>query len=735
MFRALLWKEWRELWILPVVAVPLAVMSFFGTKAATLREMSVLPESSLTMPAPLSPVVWDTSFALWLLLAAIYIPTHLYAREKDLNTSVFLRTMPLDRFRLWWFRLLIGITAMAGVALTLWAIITILKLFHQTSPNFGSHATYIMMASGCAALILFSLSSFFSSLFRRQFSAIAGVIFVLLLFGAIVWIGWKLDQGTSVLDSFPTYTTPSLFILLGKFSLTRNLDYLSILLLILCPSFLFLSLAAFAKGNMARQSPRRIALTYTLLAIVALSPVSLGFSRLLAGVDALDWTLSDSFQFQGVSSDGTRILLKRTQQKLLRGALAKGHYALPKKNWGGNSIVLVDLKEGRIRTIEKNRIFRDLDITAHFTGIRGEANKILLYKMHRGKLSRIFPERITLVDLEESWEKDIFSEYRSDETRGQGAYASWSPDGTYFALIKRPPKDTSEEAYIALSDSSGNLIGKHIIPTSRGSELWTNGWDYRSRLYFTQYSTDPSPLITCRRISPDNMIPEEIPNAPFENYSIYGMSPGGRRMVLVKRSDSDEEWKYGVYDIARETYQPIAEDAVRMYYFRWSPDSRMLAYAVPADPPPGMEEKKRVWFSKLFLYDVETGTSRPVSDKPLANFSMHTWSPSGGHLLFSHKDLIEGQSDTGETIFVAKEPTTHYVLAAGTGQITEVSYPFEFEDLKGYPKGYLLRWISEDKIIWFDREKLIATEPNGSNPQEIFRIEDGRYYLCGEEQS
>ena len=48
-----------------------------------------------------------------------------------------------------------------------------------------------------------------------------------------------------------------------------------------------------------------------------------------------------------------------------------------------------------------------------------------------------------------------------------------------------------------------------------------------------------------------------------------------------------------------------------------------------------------------------------------------------------------------------------------------------------WPKG----WIFDDRLIWNTENRLIATDPDGSNPEEIFRIEDGRMYLYGEEQS
>jgi hypothetical protein len=553
-------------------------------------------------------------------------------------------------------------------------------------------------------------------------SAIAGVIFLFLLLGAVLWIGWKLDQATSLLASYyPTYETRSSFILLGKFAFARNLDYVSILLLIVCPTFLFLSLAAFARGNLARQTRRRTALTYTLLGIVALSPVSLGFSRLAAGIEPVDWVPTDSFWLQSISRDGTQILIGNTRKKNL-GKVT--HYVRPRSKWSGYSIDLIDLAEGRVRTIETNRIFRSLDISARFVEIGGKPQKVLLYKMHRGALSRVFADKIVLVDLETSRKKEIYSEHRFDENRGRGAYTSWSPDGQYFALIKRPPRDRKENGYIALADSSGNFIGKHMLAAPRESRLYEYGWDYKSRFYFTQYFEEPPQLIISRRISPDDMIPEEFPSAPFDNYVVSRISPDGRQIVLTKRPTVEAgKWKHGIYNVEDETYQSTSK-RIGGY---WSPDSRMSVRMVLADPPPGVEPKKGIHYSRLILYDKETGTSRPAIDEALPNLNVRRWSPSGKYLLLESRNYVEQLLDWGGTTFLLKD--TRYVLNIENDAMTEINHPFEFER----NRGHRLQWTLGDRLMWFDKDRLIATEIDGSKPEELFRIEKGKYYLYGKE--
>ena len=83
--------------MMPALAAPLAAASFFLT-----RHLLLHPEN----------VIWGFSVMIWLAFAAVYLPTHLYTRDKEIGATEFLFSKPLDRFRLWWIKLFIGVAAL-----------------------------------------------------------------------------------------------------------------------------------------------------------------------------------------------------------------------------------------------------------------------------------------------------------------------------------------------------------------------------------------------------------------------------------------------------------------------------------------------------------------------------------------------------------------------------------------------------------------------------------------------
>jgi hypothetical protein len=720
MFRALLWKEWRELWILPAVAVPLGLMSFFITTAATHREMAALPGFELT----LSPVVWDTTFGVWLLLAAIYIPTHLYAREKDLHTAEFLRTMPLDRFRLWWFRLLIGITVMAGVGLTLLAVIMILGAFQKTAPNFYGHAINTIVTTGCIALILFSLSSFFSSLFRRQLSAIAGIALTFVCFGAIFWALRKIDTMTTSVD---LHLQPfSIVTLWGRYTFLRTGDALGIFMLILCPSLLFVSLAAFARGSMARQSRRRITITYAFLTIVALSPVMLGFQQFFAGVETSAREWSDDILSWHPSPDGQYIALQsvRSERSMKRNG----------------PLLALDLSRRQINTLGDNLIFPNPKMSAHFPRTDSGEERVYVYRYFRNEPPNIFPFTIDVMKPDGSRKRNIFTGrwFDSDESRYQfDAHSSESADGRYLALSKKPSKKWKQDGYIKIMEASGKKLGTYPIPMIEEGETRLAGWDYASRLYFFTDVREPYRILTFNRMSVEHMIPEEVPNLPPEILINTFMYPGGRWFMLRTRSESKDGPNWWLYDIEKETYKFLGKN---LSFPRSSPDGRLLAYSEYAWPEP--RDKK------LVLYDRQTGEGRSLLSDTDAGSGEHLsaghmqWSPSGKYLFYGYRHYTE--EDTGQgMVLSAYGPWEWRLLTVETGQTTAAAGPAELsrKDL------IEVRWIAHDRLVWRNRHSapsadvsvpknvLIVTEKDGSNPEELFRVKDGKYYLYGKEQS
>jgi len=721
MFRALLWKEWRELWMLPAVAAPLAAMSFFVTKAATQEQVSLGWESDLVMMTRLSPIVWDTGFALWLLLAAIYIPAHIYARERELNTAEFLSYKPLDRFRLWWTRLLIGITGLAGVGLILAAVIMALKLFYSTDHDFYYHGSYIVRSSIFAAALLFSLSSFFSSLFRRQLSSMIGVVLTLVFLGAFVW-GLKtagahdLYPVDRIVNIYPDYKSDSMVSLFQRYSFPVRMDYLLILALIVCPILLFASLAAFVRGNMASQSRSRIALTYSLVALVALSTVALGVSRFSAGAEPLTWQSTGRINFPTVSPDGTRILVSLGQRWLRGPRTIWSEKRIPGSAVSG-PLVSINLPERRIDIIETDRGYYQLGRRPR---IRGD--KMLLYSWNQRGWSRIFPSQIILSNLEGTWEKVLFTGRWFDFENKSRAYTWWSVDGKYIALTAVWSKGLTGQGYNALFDSGGNVLWKQSPSKSDKAFPIILGWDGDSRLYLVSYSGSVPRKVSVSRIRPGEWIPEEVPALSGEGRYPQHPSPDGRWIRNIRMTEPRGKREYWMYDTKQETHRFIAEN---LWHPSWSPDGQFLAYAVPVDVSAGTESPDSK-SCHLFLYEPNTGERYSLSTESLRDLQIEGWSPSGEYVLFRHSAPTEERHS-----HLVYDPMAFYVFSTKTRQITEVAGEDTEWGEPYWPSG----WILDDRLMWNIDNRLLVTDFDGSNPEEIFRVEDGKYYLYGEEQS
>ena len=719
MFRALLWKEWRELWALPVAAAPLAAMSFFVTKAATQEQVSLWGDSPLVMTTRLSPIVWETGFAIWLLLSAIYIPGHVYARERELNTAEFLSCKPIDRFRLWWSKLLIGITSLAGVGLILAAVIMTLKLFYSTDHDFYYHGSYIVRSSIFAAALLFSLSSFFSSLFRKQLNSMVGVVLTLVFLGAFLWMlravgTHDLYPVNRIVDLYPDYKPDSMFSLFQRYSFPKRMDYLSILALIVCPSLLFASLVVFVKGNMASQSRSRIALTYSLVAIVALSTTALGVSRLSAGAEPLTWQATGRINNATVSPDGTRILVS-VGQRWLRGSRT----IWSEKRMPGSAVdgplVSINLPERRIGIIETDRGYYRLGRRPR--GIKDD--KVLLYSSYQSGWSRIFPRKIILSNLEGTWEKVLFTGRWFDFENQSRAYTWWSIDGRHIALTSL---ELNAQGFNAVFDSGGNVLWKQSPSKSNKAFPIILGWDGDSRLYLVSYSGSVPRKVSVSRVRPGEWIPEEVPALSGEGHYPQHPSPDGRWIRNIRMTEPRGKREYWMYDTKQETHRFIAEN---LWHPSWSPDGQFLAYAVPVAVPAGTESPDSK-SCHLFLYEPNTGESHSLSTDALRDLQIEGWSPSGEYLLFRHSAPTEERHS-----HLVYDPMAFYVFSATTRQTMEVSR----EDAEGRYAPWPSGWVADDRLMWNIENRLITTDIDGSNPEEIFRIEDGTMYLYGEEQS
>ena len=169
MFRALLWKEWRELWILPVAAAPLSAIGFF------LMQVTLKPSSRDLLAV---------AFASGLFPVVLLAPAHLFGEDPREITQKFLLARPLDRFRLWWTNFAISLTFLATSGFAAFATILLLAHYRLDIAAYG-FAKQASFWGVCTLLIAYCIMCFICSLrFRPVFLilcilylCIAGLIF------------------------------------------------------------------------------------------------------------------------------------------------------------------------------------------------------------------------------------------------------------------------------------------------------------------------------------------------------------------------------------------------------------------------------------------------------------------------------------------------------------------------------------------------------------------------------
>jgi len=662
MFRALLWKEWRELWVLPVAAVPLAALSFFLTKTETHR---------------LAPVVWEICFALWLLLAAVYIPTHLYAREKDVKTADFLFSRPLDRFRLWWLRLLIGIASLAGMGIVLYAVTMGLTHSYQADNAFDIYRDNTVRAAIYTAIFLFSLSAVFSAVLRKQVTAIVGVIIALIAIYAILLIA---RYGVSV---------PS-----GFWAFTNNLNEPFVRSLVISPALLFISLLLFARGKVRKQTRSRVAFAYSFAVLAALVPMAAGLDFALPDLKLLGKTPgTPTIRIMDISEDGTRMLLSLYDQ--------------------AERLVAFDLSRKQVNMIDRGLIYGSA-LTPRDEGI--------IYFKQR----RIGPLRISKQGIQ--IQSDFTGENKTVSSRSSWGDWYWlkqvpkiSPDGAYLATTASTDVKLRESGYVKITDSSGKKLWKQEFPVLEKALIYPMGWDYQSRFYFGksyEKGYDHREYWRVGRDDRGDFVPEQVPNLTAQNMWRLRVH-GGRwiRYLKVIPGGYRGRHEYWIYDIAKEENRLLSISTLET---EWSKDGTLTAYLERIGDEPETEQGRPIPFNlsiNLAIYEPATGNRFSVLVENTMEAWLEAFSPSNKYLLLGSN---------------RREPL---LFSLDTRKITKIQLPEkDWNSICDHWQHQLI-WIGEDRLLWVSQNRLFVTETAGSNPREIFRFEGNRFYIDGKEQS
>ena len=651
MFRALLWKEWRELWMLPVAAIALVCLGL------------VISRTSMAVGGEL---FWGLALVLFSVFSAVYIPAHLFARDKELDITQFVFSKPIDRFRLWWTRLVIGFILHFAVCLIVFIPGAASARLYPMLP--GADLNFLIGGwnSICLLFLLFCLSMFTSAVFKRKATAIIESVLILFL----LWIFWfivsaRLGRIDALEEIF-----------------SRNPEYYAVGFLLPCPALLFGSLAVFARGNVRQHTGRRVAIVYGIAAAIAIIPTAAGFAYLSPVVK----------EAMGVAKEDGESRYKRM---FVHHMSDNGKRILMYVN-NGEMLISLDLAKRLATVIDRGNL----------EGIspNREGDLLVYGKIGEKALSRA---KLCLTDVRDNNKKELLSSQFGITLWMNLPDTMWSLDSSLLGLAKSSYEDLDLEAYLRFFNSSGEVVAEYVFSEMEGAELSAIGWDSESRFYFRkEVKKRDKKVATYWRVRPDNMVPEQLSFIPDDECIDYHMSPDGRWMLRRTSGGRDAGYVLRVADIGEETDVLVSENTAS---FGWSRDGRFLVYIedVKDQTEPLSNRSPN---SRLMLYEPATRKSLAFPLEQIPDSYMYPlpwWSPS----------------DT--CWFLSGD---HYLaFSLETRQFVRITMPES--------DWRLMRWSPNERLLWMDGQRLITTEPDGSNPEEVFRIEDGRMYLYGEEQS
>jgi len=683
MFRALLWKEWRELWMLPVTAGLLVAWGFFITKGY--RPF-------------LTPDVWEAGFSFMLFLAASYIPIHLYTREKEAGTLTFLMSRSLDRFRLWWFKLITGAALLFIIGLVLYGVITGLCFGYPKAGGYEMERARIIKEAIGLSFLLASLSMVWAALFRRQLTAAAGSLLSFFL----IFMLWGMSP-----YPFNSHGSFGFFKIIAR----TAMDIFQSGAPVLCPALLLASLVIFARRDVWRRTRASVTAAYAFSAMAALVPMAIGGSSFYAEMESYFKSGPNTIaSYYDVSEDGKRVLLRVYPERAL---------------------VLMDLTEGRVNTIEKSSV----GVSFAQPGL-----DYVIYAKHRRIGPYYLLSQMILSDFQGIHKRRLFDGYRLPYNRSVMSkhywsypFPVWSLDGDYIGLVKSVFQMPRDRAFLGISDSEGNIVGQHVFPKLERPNIWGLGWDFKTRFYFQRFPSKGLRWAEYWRVRPDNLVPERMSFIPPTAGTTVRLSPDGKWFTYglttgTLRAPRTEMW---LYDILKETAQPIP-GPTGATWFSWSRDGKRFAYIEREDK--GSEnEAGDMLDAHLILKEPDTGNRISILLESLPNVMIDRyagWSPSGKYLLITSMRRKDEEGKSRRKIREYKK----YVYSIDTKEIIGVPAPGDDPDLFPYWRA---RWVSDDRLVWRNRKtgaSLMMTEFDGSNPREFFSVRDGKYYLFGEEQ-
>jgi hypothetical protein len=312
-----------------------------------------------------------------------------------------------------------------------------------------------------------------------------------------------------------------------------------------------------------------------------------------------------------------------------------------------------------------------------------------------------------------------------------------SLDGRYVGLVKHPDESGREVGFVAITDSAGNILHKHEFPILEGGNIFSTGWDFEGRFYFIKNFRKRQTLSTVWRMHSANGAVEEVSFLPgyVQSPDWVNLSPDGKWIKYSRHAQELNQYQEWLCNISSEECRPVSEYPTS---FVWSEDYRKIAFV--EDIPRRLDAKfgtvpDEADLPRLIIYNVETGERSSISFDSAWRVWASEWSPSGEHLLLG---VEKHHDEAGNRIRSGHRSGEPYIFTLASGRLERAESPTKLREFVFLGSSWSrdsarISWTMDDRLVWALREKLIATEKDGSDPQELFRVRDGKYYLYGEE--
>ena len=615
---------------------------------------------------PLSDDIWAQTFLLWAFSLGIIVPTLLYTREKETATAHFLFSKPMDKFRLWWWRLFVGLTVVITSALLVYGTVHIMALPYEKTATFGTERTELVWRYTCFGIFIYGLSSLTSTLFRRRVIALVTSALILILLFALWAVAYHTLEPIEELRE-----------IISDSSHLSGVRYL-----VLAPLFLFASLIVFARDSLWRQTRKTIIAGYALSAVVLLVPSIIGTvyisSEAKAALNLQEEGNNKGWYISRVFDDGALLLAHMFDGQRV-------------------TLVTIDLHAKRAHIIDKGNIYGQK--------IASEGDAIVYAKTE----VQMFPNtKIILSDLSGKHKTELYRNPAASFINPSNS--KFSLDGNFIGLAKTSREKPGDEAFVAIYDLSGAILGKHTFPALETAKISLIGWDAESRLYFSKEIKKNAKMDrTYWRISIDDFAPEAVRFIPKDVCKWINTSPDGKWFVRTSpRSQWNKKRVLRLTDIDTKEDLLVSEN---MTSYGIAQDGRFLVFTEKAEDEAPTETREKE-FVRVMVFDLEKREKKalPLEKQPSVSYLLPSWSYSS-------------PADT----FGIRADREYFIFSPGKQGLEKVA----FLNHKWWP----VYWEIDGRVLWQVDNKLISTEHDGSNPREIFRLEGRKFFFNGEGQS